>query len=129
MSKLPRKRAFKLPTWVSILFCREEGRVVAHNLDFDLAVEGRSMEEATELIKVCTKAHIEYALENRLENHLYRSAPDDLLALAQSAEPLGSSEVILVNDKRKAKSRKPVEIGILPRTLGYVPSSESAVRV
>lgn len=123
-------QTFKLPTLVSILFLFEEGRCTAHNLDFDLAVSGKTMEEATELIKLCTKAHVEYALDNGLEDQLYRYAPPKYWEIAEEARPLGTSEVIYINDRRKRilgfRLPRQVQIGIIPRESGHIPVESRA---
>ena len=116
---------FELPTTVSVLFLSGDGRFTAHNLDFDLAVSGETMEEAAELVKRCTKAHVEYALENGLENDLFCPAPQECWEMAKKAQPLGTSEVILIDDRRKRilgfRLPRQVRIGIIPREFGHVP--------
>ena len=112
---------FELPATVTVLFQFKENVIIAHNLDFDLASSGRTLEEATACIKACTKAYVEYGLEQGLEDHIYQSAPEEYWELARNAEALGSSEVILINDKRDSQESEPVRIGITPRTSGFIP--------
>ena len=66
---------FTLPTTVFILFRMESGRVVAHNLDFDLVCVDESKEMAERKIVEATRGYVEYGLRNGLEECMHRPAP------------------------------------------------------
>ena len=106
---------FELPTSVLILYRTIDGQVVAHNLHFDLASAGHTMDESTAKIKACTKAYVEYGLENSLEDYIHRPADQKFWDLAEDAKLLESDEVIWIDDRREKGARDPARIQIIPR--------------
>lgn len=121
MARPERHQQFKLPEVVTVLYRFREDRVIAHVLDFDLASSGKTLDEATAAIKATTKLYVEYGLENGLENSIYCEAPTQYWDLAEKAEHLGSSEVILINAKRHSDLPETVSIGITPRDARFLP--------
>jgi hypothetical protein len=89
------------PRTVSVLFRGELGRIVAHNLDFDLVCVGETQEEAELKILAATKRYVEYGLQNNLESKIWRPAPEkfwDMIPkrnFAPSA-PAGSPKVVAI---------------------------------
>lgn len=56
-----------------------EGKTLwcAHCLDFDIVADGNNPREAMHNLKELVEAHVEYALENNLTNHLFNPAPPE----------------------------------------------------
>ena len=111
----PDKITFNLPTEVLILYRTLNGQVVAHNLHFDLASAGPTMDEATTKIKACTKAYVEYGLEKGLEEFIHRPADQKFWDMVEGAKRLDSDEVIWIQDRRKKGRWDPARIQIIPR--------------
>ena len=99
------KRNFTFPESVTVLYYLSGKRpeayhVIVHCLDFDLAGTGSTMDEATEVIKGCIAAYIEYGLEEGLESYISRPAPKQYWDTAKKATEVDCQDTILVEDNR-----------------------------
>ena len=73
-------------TEVNVLFIREPGRIVAHNLDHDLVAVGSSHDEAEARMLACSKSYIEFGIRAGQNDSISRPAPPELLELAQRCQ-------------------------------------------
>lgn len=95
----------KFPLTVNILLITKPHGVVAHNLDFDLVAEGKTRPEAERRICECTKAHVEYALENGVGALIYQPAPPELWDLVLNARISGRVLTINLDKEQEAETQ------------------------
>ena len=99
----PKSSPFRLPKSLTWLYIKSPGRVVAHNLDFDLVAVGKNMAEAKSRLALCTKAYVEFGLSQGLQEFIVRPAPEDLWDKVLDSKIAGSDPVILIDDKRQGQ--------------------------
>ncbi|MEX2111613.1 MAG: type II toxin-antitoxin system HicB family antitoxin [Pirellulales bacterium] len=69
-------RTFRIP--LRVVFYKEEGRWVAHCLEFDVCGDGRSKEAALECLDESMKLQIEDSLAHNNPRNLFSPAPSDI---------------------------------------------------
>lgn|ERR1700683_135648 len=73
---LPARKPFELPTAITITFRRtDDGKVVAHALDFDLVSAGESHEEANRKIRLTIRSYVEFGFLNQWSDDIRYDAP------------------------------------------------------
>ena len=124
MTRPLQAKPFRLPAETTILFRHERGKIVAHNLDFDLVSVDQDIEIAAKKIRACTKSFVEYGLEHGLEDAIARPASQEYWDMLEDAAPLEAGAAIQIHVKTHSpKSRTSVmsnRIQVLPHEVRII---------
>ena len=95
------RKALDLPITATItLRPREDGKFVAHALDFDLVAVADTEKEAEQEVRLAVKLYIEYGLIKGWEKDIRFSAPQCAWDLLTPDAPIRIGEPIHITDHR-----------------------------
>ena len=107
------KKKFHWP--VRVVIEKEDTLYIAHCLDFDLVTQAKSFKGAKEMMIDAIYEYLTYAVENNLQEQVFRPAPSEYWAKI----PLASKEEVISRSKPIESPR----IRIIPRlTFDNIPS-------
>ena len=96
MTRPLQAKPFRLPAKTTVLFRHERGKIVAHNLDFDLISVDQDIEIAAKKIRACTKSYVEYGFEHSLQDSILRPASKEYWDMLEDATPLNAGDAIQI---------------------------------
>ena len=99
------KRAeFQLPMTATFTQTqREDGKFVAHALEFDLVAVANSEEEATDKIRLAVKIYIEFGLSKGWEDDILFPAPQESWNRLTPDSAISLAAPIEINDHRPSR--------------------------
>ncbi len=91
------RNLFRLPMGTTFgTYQREDGRWIAHALDFDLVSSGMSKAKALDKLRISVKTYIEYGLTNNWVEDIIFPAPDrywERIPIGHAAETMAPIEI------------------------------------
>jgi hypothetical protein len=100
-NKWKRNSQFRMPMTATFsIHNRQDGKSVAHALDFDLVAVGDTTEHAIEKLRTSVKIYIEYGLNNNWAEDIIFPAPDEFWERLSTESPVSIMPPIMIEDNR-----------------------------